>query len=128
MKGSNWSKYGLSSLPDDYDLSKNFNLYNSNICIDLGSISGSLSLYPRSINIIESGGLLIQQKQNDLNTIWKECNYKKIIFFKNYKSLLSSIDFFLNNNTLFIKYLEAQKKIFYNSKTLIEKQLKKILI
>jgi hypothetical protein len=128
LKGSNWSKNGLSSLPDDYDLSKNFNLYNSNICIDLGSISGSLSLYPRSINIIESGGLLIQQKQNDLDTIWKECNYKKIFFFKNYKSLLLSIDFFLNNNTLFIKYLEAQKKNFNNSKKLIEKQLKKILI
>ena len=33
-------------------------LYNGNICLDLGSSSGSLTLYPRSIEIIESGGLI----------------------------------------------------------------------
>jgi len=128
LKGSNWSRYGLSSLPDEYNLSKNFNLYNSNICIDLGSISGSLSLYPRSINIIESGGLLIQQKQNDVDTIWKKYNYKKINFFKDYKSLFSSIDLFLHNKTLFIKCLKMQKNTFNNSKRLIEKQLRKVLL
>ena len=128
LRGSNWSKYGLSSLLDVYDLSKNLNLYNGNICIDLGSISGSLSLYPRSINIIESGGLLIQQKQNDLSIIWKKKYYNRINFFKDYKSLFFSIDFFLDNKLIFNKCLDQQKKNFYNSKTLIEKQLKKILI
>jgi len=114
-------------LPNEYDLSKNSNLYNGNICVDLGSISGSLSLYPRSINIIESGGLLIQQEQNDTNIIWKQ-KYIKINFFRNYKSLFSSINFFLNNDIMFKKYLVAQKKNFNNSEELIQKQLKKILI
>ena len=127
LKGSNWSKYRLSSLPNEYDLSKNSNLYNGNICVDLGSISGSLSLYPRSINIIESGGLLIQQEQNDTNIIWKQ-KYIKINFFRNYKSLFSSINFFLNNDIMFKKYLVAQKKNFNNSEELMQKQLKKILI
>ena len=42
-------------------------IYNGNICLDLGSSSGSITLYPRSIEIIENGGLLLQLKQADLN-------------------------------------------------------------
>ena len=36
-------------------LNKVKKIYKGNICLDTGSIMGSLSLYPRSIQILESG-------------------------------------------------------------------------
>ena len=41
-----------------FNLDKVKKIYKGNICLDTGSIMGSLSLYPRSIQILESGGLL----------------------------------------------------------------------
>ena len=128
LKGSDWSKYGIDSLNDNYSFSKNLNLYNGNICLDFGSISGSLTLYPRSIGIIESGGLLIQQKQNDFNLIWKKKIFKNINSFKNYESLFFSIDFFLKNSHLYNNFIDIQNKNFDNAENLLNKQFKKIFM
>ena len=73
-----------------YDNSKVQSIYNGNICIDTGSILGSMSLHPRSIQIIENGGLIIQTKQQDADIIWGEMNNK--IIFNNIDKLIESLD------------------------------------
>ena len=54
-------------------------IYKGNICLDLGSMLGSISLYSRSNQIIESGGLIIQSFQNDSREIWGNI-HDKILF------------------------------------------------
>ena len=45
-----------------FNLNKVNKIYKGNLCLDTGSIMGSRSLYPRSIQILESGGLLNTNK------------------------------------------------------------------
>ena len=75
-----------------FNLEKVKEIYKGNLCIDTGSIMGSLSLYPRSIQILESGGLLIQTKQFDSNFIWGNL-YEKVIS-NDIENLLSNLDIF----------------------------------
>ncbi len=63
--GNDWNLYSLNSLPTNYNIKKNKKIYKGNICLDLGCIEGSSSLYSRSNQIIESGGLIIQSFQCD---------------------------------------------------------------
>lgn len=99
-------------------------IYNGNICIDTGSIMGSLSLHPRSIQIIESGGLLIQTKQYDANTIWGEMNNK--IIFNNIDKLLTILDIYLSNPKKCNEILEMISVKFKNSKKKINKSLQNL--
>ena len=59
-------------------MKKNKKMYEGNICLDLGCIEGSSSLYSRSIKIIESGGLIIQSVQSDSKEIWKNFHNNSI--------------------------------------------------
>ena len=68
--GNDWNFYSFNSLPSNYNIKKNKKLYEGNICLDLGCIEGSSSLYSRSNQIIESGGLIIQSFQCDGKNIW----------------------------------------------------------
>ena len=54
---------GINFFDSVYDNKKVEKIYEGNICIDTGSVLGSLSLHPRSIKILESNGLLIQAQQ-----------------------------------------------------------------
>ena len=83
--GNDWSNYPIKSSPSpeigskEYNLKKIYNIYKGNICLDLGSLVGSISLYHRSMQIIEAGGLIIQSNQIDSKETWGNL-YDKLIF------------------------------------------------
>ena len=121
--GSNWDK-NLRFAKDNF--SKNFssNLYEYNVCLDLGSNSGSLSLYPRSIEILENNGALFQLKQEDSYKIFKKKNEKKFTF-TNFNNLISKGEKLLNDSDFFFDHIKSQQLIFKNSHNEIFKQLDK---
>ncbi len=107
-----------------FDLNKVKKIYEGNLCLDTGSIMGSLSLYPRSIQILESGGLLLQTKQIDSKNIWNNLSEK--IISNNLEKLLADLDSFLSNTKKCNEVLESLENKFSNSKKEIEVSLKKI--
>lgn len=123
--GSDWDNYGINSEMTNHDPQFRRELYNGRICIDFGSKSGINSLFPRSIEIIESGGLLLQSYQPDsLDVLGEElCN---LVTFKSFEELLFRINYFLDD----IKSFEAAIKLysirFNSSVNSIENQLIKM--
>ena len=99
-------------------------LYNGNICLDFGSSSGSLTLYPRSIEIIECGGFLLQLKQKDSKLIFDD--YENKFTFSTMEELKRKLEYLLGNKNLLNDGLKILKDKFSNSKQLIENQLDKI--
>ena len=83
--GNDWKDYPIKSIasPDigshKYSLKNIYNIYKGNVCIDLGSLTGSISLYHRSIQIIEAGGMIVQSTQSDSKEVWKNL-HNKLIF------------------------------------------------
>ena len=124
--GDDWSSLSFNSLPSIYNIKKIQNIYKGNICLDLGSMLGSISLYPRSNQIIESGGLIIQSFQSDSREIWGNIHDK--ILFKNLPDLISLIEKLLNNKVYSSILLQEISKNFSNSKKFIEKSLDNIFI
>mgnify|MGYP001242717657 CR=1 FL=1 len=119
--GDDWKKYSIESLTSNFNRHYTKNLYKGNICLDLGSIEGSSSLYSRSNAIIESGGLILQSKQIDSKNIWG--NLENKIIFQNFNDLEVLINELVNNEYLSNKTLSDIFKHFNNSKNLIEKNL-----
>ncbi len=107
-----------------FDLNKVKKIYEGNLCLDTGSIMGSLSLYPRSIQILESGGLLLQTKQVDSKHIWNNLSEK--IISNNLEKLLTDLESFLSNTKKCNEALELLENKFTTSKKEIEHSLKKI--
>ena len=99
-------------------------MYKGNICLDLGSVEGSISLYSRSNQIIESGGLIIQNIQNDSQKIWNNLHDK--ILFKNLSDLISLIETLLSNKEYCSILLKEIYENFINSNKLIEDSLDKV--
>ena len=85
---------------------------------------GSLSLYPRSIQIIESGGLLLQTQQTDSKNIWDNLSQK--IISNNIEKLLTDLESFLSSTKKCNDTLEQIETKFKNSKKDTEVLLKKI--
>ena len=85
---------------------------------------GSNSLYSRSNQIIESGGLIIQSCQNDSQKIWGDLHDK--ILFKNLPGLISLIEKLLNNKKYCFTLLHEIYENFRDSNKSIEKSLDKI--
>ncbi len=124
--GNDWKKYINDAESSTYDIKKIKNIYNGNICLDMGSTLGSLSLYPRSNQIIESGGLILQCKQVDSDKIWK--NLSKKINFINQDTLINLIDSLLNDKIYCDNLLHEIKENFINSDKDIESSLKKVFL
>ena len=124
--GDDWSSFSFNSLPSIYNIKKIKKIYKGNICLDLGSMLGSISLYSRSNQIIESGGLIIQSFQSDSREIWGNIHDK--ILFKNLSDLISLIEKLLNNKVYCSILLQEISKNFSDSKKFIEKSLDKIFI
>ena len=124
--GDDWGSLSFNSLPSIYNIKKIQNIYKGNICLDLGSMLGSISLYSRSNQIIESGGLIIQSFQSDSREIWGNIHDK--ILFKNLSDLISLIEKLLNNKVYCSTLLQEISKNFSDSKKFIEKSLDKIFI
>ena len=123
--GEDKKNIGLDFLKPIYDEKKINEIYNGNICVDTGSILGSLSLHPRSIKILENGGLLIQAKQEDSRVIWEEMHER--IVFNNIDSLLEGIENNLSNSKLCNETLGMLFEKFRDSKKKIRDSIKKSL-
>ena len=128
---NNFLVYGQSIKDSDikfispiFNLDKIKKIYEGNLCIDTGSITGSLSLHPRSIQILESGGLLLQTKQFDSKNTWDNL-YEKIIS-NNLEKILSDLDNFLSNTKKCNDTLMLIENKFRDSKKHIGETLKKI--
>lgn len=120
LYGNDWRKiFNLSnSNAEGNEIKK---IYNGNICIDFGSKCGSLTLYPRSIEIIENGGLLLQLKQIDSNKIFGD--YVDRFTFNNLESLYINIEKLLYDEIYYSQQIEIQYGIFKNSKKKLADQL-----
>tara|TARA_A100000164_G_scaffold371583_1_gene399480 strand:+ start:81 stop:1070 length:990 start_codon:yes stop_codon:yes gene_type:complete len=123
--GSDWSKLSIKSEVSNYDIKKNNKLYRGNICLDLGCIEGSSSLYSRANQIIESGGLIIQTNQMDYKDKWK--NLSKKILFKNFRDLDLIINKVINDYDYANKLINEVHNNFLNTKKFMEDSLDKIL-
>tara|TARA_B110000503_G_C7159385_1_gene418898 strand:+ start:1771 stop:2739 length:969 start_codon:yes stop_codon:yes gene_type:complete len=120
LYGDDWSKiFDLSH--SNIEGNKIKKIYNGNLCIDLGSKCGSLTLYPRSIEIIENGGLLLQLKQIDSNEVFGQ--HTDRFTFDNFKSLNYNIERLLYDENFYKEQIEIQYDIFKNSKKKLVDQL-----
>ena len=90
----------------------------------MGCIEGSSSLYHRSNQIIESGGLIIQSLQCDGKKIWGDIHDK--ILFKNLPDLISLLEKLLNDKKYCSTILDKIYNVFVNSDKSIEKSLDKV--
>ena len=127
--GNDWQDYPIKSITSpeigsaEYNQKNISNIYKGNVCLDLGSLVGSISLYHRSLQIIEAGGLIIQSTQLDSNEVWGSLSDK--IIFNNIKECIQIIEKILYDK----KYsLDLHNEIFYKfnkSKKLIEQSLDK---
>ena len=122
--GDDWKDYFDDAKGSIFNVNKLKNIYKGNICLDLGSTLGSVSLYSRSNQIIESGGLIVQIKQNDSDEIWKELSNK--ITFTNQNELIKIIDNMLINKDYCEILLSDIHSNFKDSKKNIENNLNKI--
>ena len=122
--GETKNKININFIKPTYKIDKIKKIYKGNLCLDTGSILGSVSLHPRSLNIIESGGLLIQAHQFDANKIWGK-NYKSFIS-NNIEQMKQLIDLYLNNYDSSNDALQELHKKFKNSQSQNEKSLKKL--
>ena len=122
--GDDWIMFPFNSLPSNYNIREIKKIYKGNICLDLGSIEGSISLYPRSIQIIESGGLIIQSIQSDSKKVWKNIHNK--ILFNNLSDLISLVEKLLDNKKYCFTLLQEISENFRHSDKSIEKNLDKI--
>ncbi len=124
--GSNWSCYGINSKPSVFDRKAVSEIYEGNICLDLGSIAGSLSLYPRSIDIIESGGILVQSRQSDFKNIWRNTKIHNDFLFTNFKELFLIINKIFRNKNLIKELWLNNNTEFQKSNLLMQKQFNNI--
>ena len=116
--GEDFKDIGISFLDPVYENKKVKQIYEGNICLDTGSILGSLSLHPRSIQIIESNGVLVQTKQKDSEQIWG--NIQDKIVSNNLNELLNKIDLMLSNQNylnenldlIYEEFKKSEHKIF----------------
>ena len=119
--GEDWRKYSIDSLKSNYNTKKNKKIYKGNICLDTGSLEGSSSLYPRANQIIESGGLIVQNYAFDASEHWKDL--KQDLLFKNFDELRNIIDKLINNLELSNILLDKIYKHFKNSSISMEETL-----
>ncbi len=113
LVGSKWKKYVFDAKEDEFELSKITNLYNGNICLDFGSKWGFNIFYPRSVEIIENGGLLIQSKQqNSSNDFY---NFDVINYFDSFEELKIKLQNLLNDKELFNEKFKKQFSFFNNT-------------
>ena len=113
LVGSKWKEYISDAKEDEFELSKITNFYNGNICLDFGSKWGSNIFYPRSVEIIEHGGLLIQSKQQNTSKDFYKLNV--INSFDSLDELIKKLKNLLIDKELFIKKFKKQFYYFNNT-------------
>lgn len=96
--GNDLKKFYPKALDSNFD--KNFlkKFYEGNICLDFLAKDGEQSLYPRSIEIIESGGILAQINTRESSEIFEE--YKNQITFNSFHEMIEIINKLIKNSNL----------------------------
>jgi hypothetical protein len=118
LEGSPKIKFAHSKLcSPNYKLKEVCNIYNGNFCLDTGSIMGSNSIYPRSIQILESSGFILQNIQTDSSDAWGEL--EKFITFASKKNLNDLIEKYLSN-------LSFREEIYCSLRDFNKNNIKKI--
>jgi hypothetical protein len=120
--GKDWNVPLKKKTINLFEKKKREELYNNNICLDLGSNSGSLSLYPRSIEIIENNGALIQLEQQDSEFIFHD--FKDIFTFRNFENLIKKLKYLIDSRSNFDEHINLQQSFFKNSKNKIFNEIK----
>ena len=113
LVGDVWKKF-KNSLNNNYDIKFVNNIYSGNICIDFGSKWGDNSLYPRSVQIIENGGLILQIKQKNSDIVFH--SLKKNLNFKNFNDLKLKLSVLLKDNDFANENLRKLRNRFSNNK------------
>ena len=104
-----------------YNYLKNF--YDGNICLDFLAKDGEQALYPRSIEIIENGGILFQIKTKNSKKIFEK--YENILTFNSAKEMISKLENLVSNEKIQIFNDFFVKK--FNTYNFNESTLKDIL-
>ncbi len=110
--GTEWKKHINNSIPNNYDSEYIRNLYNGNLCLDFGSRWGDNPLYPRSIEIIEAGGLLLQSLKPDATNAFGDL--KSFITFNSVNDLLKKIKYYKKNYNFLVSNYEKFSYLFLN--------------
>ena len=93
--------------------------YKGNLCVDFLAKDGEEALYPRSIEIIESGGILVQIKTKESKNLYEHLENE--ITFNNKREMVENLTNLINNpdlskiNQFFIRKFDNEK---FNFKTL----------
>jgi hypothetical protein len=95
----------------DYNSKSRKEIYKGAICVDFLSRAGISVLYQRSIEIIESGGLLLQSYGYDSEQMYGTEICQKMCF-KSYDELKKLICFYLNDADAFEETLELIRSHF----------------
>ena len=106
--GSDWKRYVKNAQSSNHDLQYIKDMYRGNICLDFGSRWGDTVLYPRSVEILESGGYLLHSTQSDSI---KSFSYLKISNnFNTTKELIQKLNLYKKN----YNYLNHDYEKIYN--------------
>ncbi len=97
--------------------------YNGNICLDFLAKDGKQALYPRSIEILENGGILTQIKTISSSQLFQ--GYKNDLVFNSDKEMLEILSKLLKNKNLNEINEFFQSK--FNNDSYNENTLKKVL-
>ena len=97
---------------------KNFlkKYYKGNLCVDFLAKDGEEALYPRSIEIIESGGILVQIKTKESKNLYE--HFESEITFNNKKEMIENLTNLINTkdlsriNQFFIRKFDNEKLNF----------------
>lgn len=109
--GNDWKRYIKNAQSSNHDLQYIRAMYKGNICLDFGSRWGDNVLYARSIEILESGGYLLQSTQSDSV---KSFSYLKTSNnFSTVKELVEKLNMYKQNYNLLN---QNYKKIFAHYK------------
>jgi hypothetical protein len=121
--GSRWKKNIPSAMDDEFNVKKIRKLYFGNICLDFGSKWGCNFIYPRSVEIIENGGVLLQAKQKNLP---EEMSNLDIITEFNSISQIETISRNLLNDKIYLNQRFSKQFEYFNNAKLNYLTLKKI--
>jgi len=94
--GNDLKKYFPDALSSKFTHSYLKNFYEGNICIDFLAKDGNQLLYPRSIEILESGGVLFQIETENSEELFEK--YKNKLTFNSILEMTTKLENLIKNN------------------------------
>lgn len=123
--GNDLKKHFPDALSSNFEHNYLKSFYDGNICIDFLAKDGDQLLYPRSIEIIESGGVLFQIENENSDKLFEK--FKNKLTFNSTSEMTTKLENLIKND----KELKTFNEFFinkFNSENYNEKSFKNILI